>query len=45
MYSIYSKYEPMRMGSFMGARPTAKSSRQSRPVVRSDDMQVVETMY
>ena len=27
MYSIYSKYEPMRMGSFMGARPTAKSTR------------------
>lgn len=45
MYSIYSKYEPMRMGSFMGARPTGKSSRQGRPVPRTDDMQQVEYMY
>jgi hypothetical protein len=45
MYSMYSKYEPMRMGSFMGARPTAKSHRQTRPVPRSDDMQQVEYMF
>lgn len=29
----------------MGARPTGKSSRQGRPVPRTDDMQQVEYMY
>lgn len=44
MYSIYSKYEPMRMGSFMGGRPTAKSIRQTRPV-RNEDMHTVESLF
>lgn len=45
MYSIYSKYEPMRMGSFMVGRPTAKSTRQSRPVLRTDELQQVEKHF
>lgn len=45
MYSIYSKYEPMRMGSFMVGRPTTKSIRQSRQTVRNEEMDQIESMF